>query len=41
MDVSRDRVDIHCLPGNHKPRLPDADEGHVRIDTLTKCPCLL
>jgi len=31
IDVSRDWLDIHCLPNNQRLRLPNTDEGHVRL----------
>lgn len=34
IDVSRDWLDIHCLPSNHRRRLPNTDEGHMRLGEL-------
>ena len=34
IDVSRDWLDIHCLPNNQRLRLPNTDEGHVRLSEL-------
>ncbi len=31
IDVSRDCLDIYCLPGGHRLRLPNTDEGHARL----------
>lgn len=36
IDVSRDWLDIHCLPSNQRHRLPNADEGHVRLSELAR-----
>ncbi|MFV1874298.1 IS110 family transposase [Nioella sp.] len=34
IDVSRDWLDIHCLPSNQRLRLPNTDVGHVRLSEL-------
>lgn len=34
IDVSRDWLDIHCLPDGARLRLPNNDEGHTRVATL-------
>jgi len=34
IDVSRDWLDIHCLPSNQKLRLPNTDKGHVHLGEL-------
>ena len=31
IDVSRDWLDIHCLPDGRRLRLPNASEGHARL----------
>ena len=36
IDVSRDWLDIHCLPDNQKLRLPNTDEGHGRLCKLAQ-----
>ncbi|UOA30586.1 hypothetical protein DSM110093_03479 (plasmid) [Sulfitobacter sp. DSM 110093] len=33
-DVSRDWLDIHCLPGGQRQRLPNTEEGHAQIADL-------
>lgn len=34
IDVSRDWLDIHCLPSGHKLRLPNKVEGHAQVARL-------
>lgn len=34
IDVSRDWLNIHCFPDNSRLRLPNTDEGHVRLGEL-------
>ncbi|MFK7876800.1 MAG: IS110 family transposase, partial [Paracoccaceae bacterium] len=34
IDVSRDWLDIHCLPGGQHERLPNTDAGHQRLAEL-------
>ena len=34
IDVSRDWLDIHCLPDNESLRLPNTDEGHERLSEM-------
>lgn len=34
IDVSRDWLDIHCLPDNERRRLPNTDEGHERLSEM-------
>ena len=34
IDVSRDWLDIHCLPENQRLRLPNTDEGHERLSEM-------
>jgi transposase len=34
IDVSRDWLDVHCLPNNQRLRLPNTDEGHGRLCEL-------
>lgn len=36
IDVSRDWLDIHCLPSNQRRRFPNTDEGHVRLGELAQ-----
>ena len=36
IDVSRDWLDIHCLPSNQRLRLPNSDDGHERVDELAR-----
>jgi len=31
IDVSRDWLDIHCLPDGQRSRLPNTDDGHARL----------
>lgn len=34
IDVSRDWLDIHCLPSNQRLRLPNSDDGHACVGEL-------
>ena len=34
IDVSRDWLDIHCLPGGHRQRLRNTEEGHAQLVEL-------
>lgn len=34
IDVSRDWLDVHCLPDNRRLHLPNTDEGHMRLREL-------
>lgn len=34
IDVSRDWLDLHCLPDNQRLRLPNTDEGHLRLSEM-------
>ncbi len=34
IDVSRDWLDIHCLPDNQRLRLPNTAEGHERLSEM-------
>ena len=34
IDVSRDWLDIHCLPGGQRQRLPNTEDGHAQIVEL-------
>jgi len=34
IDVSRDWLDIHCLPSNQRLRLPNTEEGHAQLVDL-------
>lgn len=34
IDVSRDWLDIHCLPGGQRQRLPNTEEGHAQLAHL-------
>ncbi|RCK27781.1 hypothetical protein TH1_10965 [Thalassospira lucentensis MCCC 1A00383 = DSM 14000] len=36
IDVSRDWLDIDCLPDGEKLRLPNSDQGHARIVDLAQ-----
>lgn len=36
IDVSRDWLDIHCLPDEQKLRLPNAGQGHARLVDLAQ-----
>ena len=36
IDVSRDWLDIHCLPENHRLRLPNTDKGHNGLAELAR-----
>ena len=36
IDVSRDWLDIHCLPDGKRPRLPNKDEGHAHLADLAR-----
>ncbi|MGB7433715.1 MAG: IS110 family transposase [Ahrensia sp.] len=36
IDVSRDWLDIHCLPDDARERLPNTDEGHGRLIALAR-----
>lgn len=34
IDVSRDWLDIHCLPGGQRQRLPNTEKGHAQLVDL-------
>lgn len=34
IDVSRDWLDIHCLPDGQRHRIPNTDDGHVAVYDL-------
>ena len=34
IDVSRDWLDIHCLPGGQRQRLPNTEKGHAELADL-------
>ncbi|MCC1495154.1 IS110 family transposase [Cognatishimia sp. F0-27] len=34
IDVSRDWLDIHCLPANERLRRPNSEEGHAQVGEL-------
>lgn len=34
IDVSRDWLDIHCLPGGQRQRMPNTEEGHAQLADL-------
>jgi transposase len=36
IDVSRDWLDIHCLPDGHRLRLPNARQGHAAVADLAR-----
>lgn len=36
IDVSRDWLDLHCLPDGHKMRLANTGEGHVQLASLAR-----
>jgi len=36
IDVSRDWLDIHCLPDCHRKRLPNIAEGHTRLAEIAR-----
>lgn len=36
IDVSRDWLDIHCLPSNQRRRLPNREEGYAQIRKLAR-----
>ncbi len=36
IDVSRDWLDIHCLPDEHNQRLPNTSEGHEQLIMLAQ-----
>lgn len=36
IDVSRDWLDIHCLPDGKRLRLPNAPDGHARVASLAR-----
>lgn len=36
IDVSRDWLDIHCLPDGLCLRLPNAPEGHAQVASLAR-----
>ena len=36
IDVSRDWLDVHCLPSNQRARLPNTEEGHARLAELAR-----
>ncbi|UOA25476.1 hypothetical protein DSM107133_00148 [Pseudosulfitobacter sp. DSM 107133] len=41
IDVSRDWLDIHCLPSNQRLRLPNSEDGRARVGALAKSACAL
>lgn len=41
IDVSRDWLDIHCLPDRHQLRLPNAPDGHEQLAALAQERCAL
>ena len=36
IDVSRDWLDIHCLPTNERLRLPNSEKGHAHLGELAR-----
>jgi hypothetical protein len=34
IDVSRDWLDLHCLPDGHRARMPNAPAGHAAVADL-------
>ncbi|MBO9465099.1 transposase [Tropicibacter sp. R15_0] len=34
IDVSRDWLDVHCLPSNQRRRLPNTDKGHEQLTEM-------
>ena len=34
IDVSRDWLDIHCLPNGQRQRLPNTEDGHAQVANL-------
>ena len=36
IDVSRDWLDIHCLPDGRRLRLPNAPDGHAQVASLAR-----
>lgn len=36
IDVSRDWLDIHCLPDDRRLRLPNAPDGHAQVASLAR-----
>lgn len=36
IDVSRDWLDLHCLPDGLRRRVPNAPEGHVAVANLAR-----
>lgn len=36
IDVSRDWLDIHCLPDGHRLRLPNSGDGHMQLADLAR-----
>ena len=36
MDVSRDRLDLHCLPDGLQCRMPNEAEGHAAVADLAR-----
>lgn len=36
IDVSRDWLDVHCLPDGHRVRLPNAPAGHAAVADIAK-----
>ena len=36
MDVSRDWLDLHCLPDGHRCRVPNAPAGHAVVADLAQ-----
>lgn len=36
IDVSRDWLDIHCLPDGHRLRIANAAQGHEQLAEITR-----
>lgn len=36
IDVSRDWLDVHCVPDGHRVRVPNAPAGHVAVAELAR-----
>lgn len=36
IDVSRDWLDLHCLPDGHRCRVPNAPAGHAALADLSR-----
>ncbi|WP_291735006.1 IS110 family transposase [Leisingera sp. F5] len=39
IDVSRDWLDIHCLPDRHRLRFPNTQEGHAQLTAVAQERC--